>query len=98
MQNLTAQLPYFNLSGNTRIAYQFKTLAHPYFTDLHNQWYRKVDGKYVKVLPSNFASLLTPIALAYWLCGDGSFCQRFGIIRIATDCFTAAEVDILRSA
>jgi len=39
--------------------------------EVFNQWYIQVEGKYVKLVPTNIADLITPIALAYWLTGDG---------------------------
>jgi len=40
---------------------------------------------------------LTPVALAFWLSGVGSYCKSTGRITICTDSFTAEEVDCLRS-
>jgi hypothetical protein len=42
----------------------------------------------MKVIPSNIYSLLTPIALAYWLSCEGHFNKREGRVEIATDSFT----------
>ncbi|CAJ0842500.1 1565_t:CDS:1, partial [Entrophospora sp. SA101] len=75
-------------SGNLRISYLLTTFTMPYLTELHSECYRKVEGKNVKVIPSNIDSLLTPIALAYWLSGDGSYCQTTGRITIATNSFS----------
>ena len=83
------------------MSYAFATLTLPFFTDLHSQWYlqRETDGngnlQNIQVLPSNIADLLTPRAIAYWI--GGSFNKARGVIRISTDCFTPAEVDLLRS-
>lgn len=84
-------------SGNTRISYQFCTFLLPYFTGLHLQWFHKVNGRAVKVVPCNIADLLTPIALAYWLAGDGSYVKAKGIIQISTYSFTPQEVYQLRT-
>jgi LAGLIDADG DNA endonuclease family len=67
------------------------------FTDLHQSWYKKIDGKQLKVLPANIAELLTPIALAYWLCGYGHYHKTQGSIVIAKNSYTLTEVDLLRS-
>jgi len=83
-------------SGNLRISYLLTTFTMPYLTELHSECYRKVEGKNVKVIPSNIDSLLTPIALAYWLSGDGSYCQTTGRITIATNSFSPDEVELLR--
>lgn len=85
-------------SGNTRISYQFCTFLLPYFTGLHLQCYHKVNGRAVKVVPCNIADLLTPIALAYWLSGDGHYLKRDGCIQLYTNSFSPTEVDQLRAA
>jgi hypothetical protein len=85
-------------SGNTRITYQFQTYTLPYLTEQYSLWYKRVEGENVKIIPSNIRELLTPLAFAYWLAGDGSFNQLYGCIIICTDSFTRDEVDLLRSA
>lgn len=95
-------------TGKTYISYHFETYTHPYLTELHHDWYKKVNGKNFKVLPLNIAERVwpltlrpsarpTPIALAYWLAGDSHFDKRDGSIVIATQSFTPSEVDLLRS-
>jgi hypothetical protein len=49
-------------------SYQFKTIPHPYFTELFTQWYIKVNNKNVKIVPANIAELLTPISLLLFTC------------------------------
>jgi hypothetical protein len=73
------------------------TFTLPFFTDLHNRWYTKVNGKNAKVIPSNIAEWITPRALAYWLCGVGSFHKTHGSIVICTDSFSHHDMDLLRS-
>jgi hypothetical protein len=51
-------------SGNTRLSYLFNTFTLPLFTDLHSQWYKRVDGKNIKIIPENIADLLTARAIA----------------------------------
>ncbi|CAJ0848773.1 13235_t:CDS:10, partial [Entrophospora sp. SA101] len=46
------------------------------------QWYRKVEERNVKIIPSNIADLLTPVALAYWLAGDSHYTKEQYQIRI----------------
>ena len=47
----------------------------PLFTEMHKVWYKEVEGKSVKILPSNIEELLTPISIALpsgpWIMGDG---------------------------
>jgi len=50
------------------------------------------DGK--KVIPNNIAELLTPLALAIWIMDDGTW-KKPGV-RIATNCFTKQEVELLK--
>ncbi len=49
-------------------------------------------------LPSNIDELLTPLALAYFIAGDGSYQKDKGVTWLCTDSFTPDEVDIIRSA
>nr|CAG8652223.1 1845_t:CDS:2 [Entrophospora candida] len=81
-------------TGKTYSAYQFATFTLPFFTTLFNHWYHNVEGKNVKVLPSNIAELLTPVALAFWLSSDGSYQKDNGVVILCTDSFTADEVDL----
>jgi hypothetical protein len=66
-------------------------------TARHKQWYQKIDGKIVKVIPANIGELLTPTALAYWVSSGGSFNKRDECIQISTDSFRPDEVDKFRS-
>jgi hypothetical protein len=56
-----------------------------------------VNGKTVKVLPSNIDELITDIALAHWISGDGHYERVTGGVRLATHSFTLKEVLKLRS-
>jgi hypothetical protein len=58
----------------------------------------QAEGKKGKIEPSNIAELLTPVALAYWVSGDGCLDKSRGMKRSDTHSFTVKEVDILRSA
>jgi hypothetical protein len=66
----------------------FSTFTHPFFTELHKDWYIQQDGKYIKALPANMNELLTPRAIAYWISGDGSFNKNKEYIVISTESFT----------
>jgi len=92
-------------SGNTRISYHFMTYTLSFFTVAYGHfiqngglWPVQRDGKNIKIIPHNIGEFLTPIALAYWISGDGSYCKRFHFVVICTDSFTLTEVNILRSA
>ncbi len=89
--------PYLNSQADGRQTYALATFTHPYFTDLQSKWYTIVDGKPVKVLPENIADLLTPIAIAYWLCWDGLYDKTQGAVTIHTESFKPEEIDTLRT-
>lgn len=73
-------------AGKPVYGLQFSTRALPCFSTLHSIFY--VDG--VKIVPQNIYNLLTPVALAHLIMGDGS-AQRHGLI-ICTDSYTIPEV------
>lgn len=68
--------------------YSFRSLLWLYKTFYNNN--KK------KVIPSNIADLLTPLALAIWIMDDGTW-KKSGV-RIATNSFTKKEVELLSSA
>jgi len=47
-----------------------------------------IDGKNVKIIPATIDMLLTPVALAFWISGDGHYCLREGVVYISTESFT----------
>ena len=49
-----------------------------------------------KVIPNNIEELLTPLALAIWIMDYGTF--KSPGLRIATNCFTKQEVELLVKA
>ena len=70
--------------------YWFSTKRLPAITNLYQLWYKLIDSKFIKVLPFNIEELLTPIALAHWIMGDGYFTD--GSLKLCTDNFTKDEV------
>jgi hypothetical protein len=62
------------------------TRALPCFTELHSIFY--VDG--VKIIPHNIYDILTPVALAHLIMGDGS-ARSHGLV-LCTDSFTIPEI------
>lgn len=78
------------LEGKEPTQYWFSTKRLPAITNLYQLWYKQTDGKFIKVLPFNIEELLTPIALAHWIMGDGYFTN--GTLKICTDNFTKDEV------
>lgn len=84
---------------NWKIIYTFQSLTMPYFTALWEDWYSVVNCRNIKRLPVNIQDLLTPLALAHWIIGDGSFDglgRGLGRVLLHTDNFTHAEVQLLR--
>lgn len=73
-------------AGKRFYGLQLETRALPCFTELYSLFY--VNG--VKVIPENIYELLTPVALAHVIMGDGS-AQRHGLI-LCTDSYTIPEV------
>lgn len=73
-------------------AYRFGTFGFSSFIWLYNLFYT---NSKVKVVPKNIADLLTPLALAIWICDDGTWKPG---VRIATNCFTKEEVELLSLA
>jgi len=72
-------------TGNRFYGLQFVTRSMPCLTKLHSLFYP--NG--VKIVPYNIYELLTPIALAHMIMGDGSF-QQHGLI-ICTDSYSIED-------
>ena len=82
--------PNLDCGSKEPTQYWFSTKRLPTITDLYLSWYKEIDGKFIKVLPFNIEELLTPIALAHWIMGDGYFTNSS--VKICTDNFTKEEV------
>lgn len=65
------------------------TMQLPCFVSLRSLWY--VNG--IKIIPENISELLTPIALAHWIMGDGSR-QNDGL-HLSVYAFTNSDVNLL---
>lgn len=85
--------PNYKTTGKETTQYWFSTKRLASLTQLYDTWYQEVNGKYIKILPLNIEELLTPLALAHWIMGDGYFAD--GSVKICTDNFTKQEVLIL---
>jgi hypothetical protein len=84
-------------SHKTTIAYGFQTLTLPYFTNLYKQWYQKIGKTTVKVIPIDINKTLTPLAIAYWVAGDGTFDKSRSRVILCTDNFTKEECELLQN-
>lgn len=67
----------------------FSTRSLPYFTKLRTMFYLNN----VKRIPHNIYDLLTPVALAHLIMGDGTVASRG--LRICTDSFSIPDVVLL---
>lgn len=77
-----------NAESEPILSHRLKTLALPVFNFYRELFYKlnPVTGKYVKIVPLNIEELLTPIALAFIIMGDGNY--KDGAVRIYTNGFT----------
>lgn len=89
--------------------YQFYSGYRQEITPYHNLFYKKAppgqiitktqhERRFIKVLPANIESLLSPLALAVWYMDDGTKRTDCNAGRIATQCFTETEQIQLREA
>lgn len=81
------------IGKNNKMYYSFKfrTWTFTSLNFLYDDWYDQ-NGR--KVLPQNLQNYLNPLSLSYMIIDDGSF-TGYGL-KIATDCFTEAEVCFLQ--
>lgn len=87
-------------TGKSYITVRFKTVMLPLFVHYHELFYY-IDEKtqrYVKRVPLDIESRMTPVVLAHLIMGDGNFKKGDNIIRIYTNSFTKLEVEMLASA
>jgi hypothetical protein len=49
----------------------------------------------LKIVPLAIGEMLTPLSLAYWLCDDGTFDKRRGVVKFCTESFSDSDVDLL---
>lgn len=67
-------------------AVAFKTRSLPCFNEIYDLFYKDK----IKQIPNNIYDLLTPIAIAHWIMGDGAKLNK-GLI-LCTDSYTVQEV------
>ena len=72
--------------GNKNINWQFSTRSMPCITELYSLFYLNK----VKVIPQDIYNMLTPVALAHLIMGDGSM-QRHGLT-ICTDLYDIKDI------
>jgi len=84
-------------TGNTYTIHSFDTYALSQLGVLRSEWYTLEDGKSVKHLPFDIGVRLTPVAIAFWLAGEGHYVKDQGVDRISTDSFSIDEVQYLQA-
>lgn len=82
-------LGQIKLRDNTYGVLSFSSRSLPCFTELNTLFYP--NG--IKLIPSNIASLLTPVGLAYWSLDDGSKCSNG--FHLNTNAFSLEDLDLL---
>jgi hypothetical protein len=73
----------------------FRTLRHPFFTQIYHQFYQgdgHRNGK--KIIPKSLKYDLNPFIFAIWIMDDGSYSR--GAIDISTYCFSLDEIQFLQ--
>lgn len=70
-------------------AYRFGTLSFSNLMWLYKSFYT---NSKIKIIPKNIGELLTPLALAIWIMDDATWKPG---VRIATNCFTKHEIELL---
>lgn len=100
-----AIIPYPNINlpqhaGKTITQYSFYTLSSPFFTRLHQLWYRydRVLNCYIKIVPLCIGDMFTVVSLAHWIMQDGYFDNngRTQTILLCTECYTKDECILLQ--
>lgn len=79
------------LTSKRHNGFQFRTIAHPVFSDLREMWYP--DGK--KIVPTSIK--LTPRAVAIWYCDDGTNNYEDRRASLFTLGFSCNEAEFLAS-
>ena len=101
LSHFCSSIPYHDnakLKGKFYYGIRMDTRAYSCLTDLYKLFYIPItqpDGKisYKKIVPLDIYNLLTPMALAYWIMGDGSGNASKGLY-LCTDSFS--NYDIVR--
>ena len=84
--NSSPRLTTGTRAGKTYYGLEFFTRSMPCITELYHLFYHER----TKIIPSNIYELLTPVALAHLIMGDGGFKSQG--IYICTDSYTVSDV------
>jgi hypothetical protein len=77
-------------NGTIYYHYSINSFTFSSFNWIHDLFYKKIEGKYVKFIPDSIEQFLTPISLALWFMDDGSKLGKGA--KIATNCFRKTEL------
>lgn len=81
------------------INYRLKTASLPLFNKYYDLFYRlNENGKFVKIVPLNIKGEMNAIVLAYMIMTDGNFQENRKRVRIYTNSYKKAEVEMLAEA
>ena len=72
--------------GTITYALHFSTIRYQCFNELYNLFYNNK----IKVIPYNIYDILTPVALAHWIMGDGA--KRNKGLVLCTDSYSLSDV------
>ena len=84
--------------NGTYINYRLKTVTLPAFNKYHDMFYKFNSSKWTKIVPDNIEDFMNPIVLSYLIMSDENFDVGRNRVRIYTNSFTKAEVDLLANA
>lgn len=90
LAHFCSTLPYLDPTIVKNVLYnsiRMDTRAYPSLTILYHMFYINK----VKIVPADIFNLLTPVALAYWIMGDGTGNSYKGLY-LCTDSFTNYDV------
>lgn len=82
---------YNNKTKSYNDVLKFKTISLPQLIHYYDLFY--VNGK--KIVPKNINDLISPIALAHLIMGDGNLKQPDKILRVYTNSFIKEDVELL---
>lgn len=85
------------LTGDIKEGYTFATINAPCLTEYHSKWYRDVNSKRIKIVPTDLQ--LSAISIAHWIADDGNVAfnklpYRL-VLELSTHGFTETEVRFL---
>jgi len=81
-----------NINNRELKVIDFSTKTHPIFNYYRNLFYK--NG--VKVINSDILSQLTARSLSYWICDDGSFCNKQKYFILCTNSYTFEEHKLIK--